>query len=55
VLAFKAIALEEKGDTEAVRELYDFDRMLRPIRPSCPDGFADMTQFNRALVEHVYE
>jgi len=36
-----------------VRELYDFDRMLRPVQPSCPDGFADMAQFNLALVEHV--
>jgi uncharacterized protein (TIGR02466 family) len=36
-----------------VRELYDFDRLLRPLRPPCPDGFADMAGFNRALVEHV--
>ncbi|MBL6959000.1 MAG: tetratricopeptide repeat protein [Rhodospirillales bacterium] len=53
VLAFKAIALEEKGDRGAVRELYDFDRLLRPVHQSAPDGFDDMAHFNRALGDHV--
>jgi len=62
ILAYKAIALEERaavgdrggaGDRFAVRELYDFDRLLRLVRPPAPDGFADMAQFNRALGEHV--
>lgn len=53
VLAFKAIALEELGDKDGVRELYDFDRLLRPVKLSPPDGFADMKAFNGALAEHV--
>jgi len=68
ILAYKAIALEERSalsdrgavsdrgvasDRGAVRELYDFDRLLRLVRPPAPDGFADMAHFNRALGEHV--
>ena len=53
VLAFKAIALGERGRMDDVRALYDFDRLLRPARLSAPEGFADMADFNRALSEHV--
>ena len=53
ILAFKAIALEELGDQDGVRELYDFDRLIRPVTLSPPDGFADIKAFNGALAEHV--
>ncbi|MCZ6515514.1 MAG: putative 2OG-Fe(II) oxygenase, partial [Acidobacteria bacterium] len=53
VPAFKAIALLERGRTDDVRTLYDFDRLLRPARLSAPEGFTDMADFNRALSEHV--
>ena len=53
MLAFKAIALEEKGNREEVRKLYNFDRLLRPVHQTSPDGFDDMANFNRALGDHV--
>jgi len=59
ILAFKTIALSQRSSfdkastLDEVRELYDFDRLLRPARPACPDGFADMADFNRALGNHV--
>ncbi len=63
MLAFKAIVLEELGDREGVRELYDFDRLLRPVRHSAPPsshpsghgGFADMEAFNKAVSDHVLD
>ena len=57
MLAFKAIVLEELGRREGVRELYDFDRLLRPVRHSAPPSghgdFADMAAFNKAVSDHV--
>lgn len=57
VLAFKAIALEELGQKDGVRGLYEFDRLLRsvpPPEPSMgPEGFADMVIFNAALSDHL--
>lgn len=52
-LAFQAIALNEAGDDDAVRKLYDFNRLLRPAEISPPDGFASVTDFNAALAQHV--
>ncbi len=56
MLAFKAIALEEQGAAggrDAVRDLYDFDRFLRPVQQTAPDGFHNLADFNRALGGHV--
>jgi tetratricopeptide (TPR) repeat protein len=57
ILAFKAIVLEELGRRDDVRELYDFDRLLRPVLhsepPSGHEGFADMAAFNKAVSDHV--
>ncbi|MBT3306326.1 MAG: tetratricopeptide repeat protein [Alphaproteobacteria bacterium] len=59
ILAFKSIALTERSSVDnsfsldEAHALYDFDRLLRPVRPACPEGFADMAEFNRALSTHV--
>jgi len=53
MLAFKAIVCEELGRKDDVRELYDFDRLIRPVEISAPDGFDDMAAFNEALSQHV--
>ncbi len=55
MLAFKAIVLEELGRRHDVRELYDFDRLLRPVRHSAPEGFADMEAFNKAVSDHILD
>ncbi len=55
MLAFKAIVLEELGRREGVRELYDFDRLLRPISHSAPQGFAGMAAFNKAVSDHILD
>ncbi|MDA1091190.1 MAG: tetratricopeptide repeat protein [Proteobacteria bacterium] len=53
MLAFKAIALEEAGQKDAVRALYDFDRLLVPVHPPVPEGFPDLAAFNTALGDHL--
>jgi len=52
-LSTKAIALHEVGDAKAARELVDFDRFIRPVRLSVPEGFDSMKAFNAALTDHV--
>lgn len=53
VLAFKAIALQELDRIDDVRALLDFDRLLRPVTLSAPEGFTDIADFNAALSQHV--
>ena len=53
MLAFKAIALDELGQRDAVRFLVDFDRFIRPVRFTAPAGFASVADFNAALARHV--
>lgn len=52
-LSTKAIALHEIGDDKAARELIDFDRFIRPVRLSAPEGFDSVKTFNAALTDHV--
>lgn len=53
VLALKAMALDESGDHDAVRELVNFDRFIRSTRFQAPAGFTTMEEFNQALVDHL--
>ena len=53
LLAFKAIVLDELGEHQSVRNLVDFDRLIRPTRFTAATGFATMAAFNAALAEHV--
>ena len=53
LLAFKAIALGELGASERARELMDFDRFVRPVQITPPQGFTGLEAFNNALCEHV--
>ncbi len=52
-LAFKSVALGALGKGEALRLLCDFERLVQQVRPHAPNGFADLDQFNAALVQHV--
>jgi uncharacterized protein (TIGR02466 family) len=52
-LAFKSVALGELGERTALRSLLDFDRLIAHVRISTPPGFADVAEFNRALIKHV--
>lgn len=52
-LAFKAVALGALGKSEALRTLCDFELLVHQVRPPAPRGFADLDQFNAALVQHV--
>ena len=53
LLAWKALVLQELGAREAARGLVDFDRFIRPVRVEAPTPFANLEDFNRALVDHV--
>lgn len=52
-LAFKAVGLGALGRGQALRSLYDFERLIRQVRVRAPRGFADLDQFNTALAQHV--
>ena len=52
-LAFQAIALNEAGDRAGAARLLDFERLLKPIEISPPEGFASVTDFNAALARHL--
>ncbi len=54
-LAFKAAALWENGNDDAARALVDMDRLLAVTDISPPSGFASLSDFNAALVQHVLE
>lgn len=53
VLGFKAVALCELGNREAVNYLLDFDRFMEPVRLETPAGYASLADFNVALAHHV--
>ncbi len=53
VLAAKSVALNECGDTDAVKYLVDLDRFVTPIRHERAPGFKNVEAFNAAMVEHV--
>ncbi len=53
ILASKAIALGECGNTDAVAALVDFDRFVWPEYQDKSEGFADLAAFNKALHEHM--
>ena len=52
-LALKAIALDETGQRAKVRELVDFERLIRCERLNPPADFASMDELNRALADHI--
>ncbi len=53
MLAFKAAALNEAKDTEGLRHLADFARVVRPMQIAPPDGYSDIAAFNTALSDFV--
>jgi tetratricopeptide (TPR) repeat protein len=55
LLAFKAVALKDLGKDDEVRLLNDFERFVRPVKITPPDGYANLEDFNEALCRHVLE
>ena len=53
VLAFKTVALNELGDPEATRFLLDFERFIRRVQITVPQGYASLKDFNTALAHYV--
>ena len=53
LLAFRAIALSDLGESEQVRELMDFGRFVHPVRVAPPEGYDGLEAFNDALCAHV--
>lgn len=53
VLAAKSVALNECGETDALRALVDLDRFVMPIRHERAPGFKSIDAFNAALAEHA--
>ena len=51
-LAQKSVALQELRRDDELVELVDLERFVRLGRIQVPDPYADLTDFNRALVEH---
>jgi tetratricopeptide (TPR) repeat protein len=52
-LALKAIALDEVGQRERVRNLVNFDHLLRPKRLEPPAEFCGMAELNGALADWI--
>lgn len=52
-MAFRAAALNDLGDHDELRTVHNFDKLIRPRVIDVPDGYADLSAFNAALVEHV--
>ncbi|MCZ6724586.1 MAG: tetratricopeptide repeat protein [Gammaproteobacteria bacterium] len=52
-LAFKAIAATEVGDPDSAASILSMDRIIRKKDFDAPAGFADLAEFNKALVKHV--
>jgi len=52
-LSFNAIAASETGDPETAAWILSMDDLVRPRDFSAPSGFANLGDFNRALVDHV--
>ncbi len=53
LLAFKAVVLNERDDSAAAGAIIDFERLLRPVRFSKAQDFADIAALNQALARHV--
>lgn len=53
VLAAKSVALNECGQTVAVKQLVDLDRYVTPLRHERAPSFKTIDAFNAAMVEHV--
>ena len=53
--AHRAIAMTELGDHAGLKNLFDFDRLVRPAHIGDAHGFASLADFNRALAAHVVE
>jgi uncharacterized protein (TIGR02466 family) len=53
LLAFRAMALCDLGETKVAEKLMDFDRLVKPVTIQPPSGYSDMEAFNAALVDHV--
>jgi tetratricopeptide (TPR) repeat protein len=54
-LAYKAMALQALGREEEARELYDYERMIRPAHLKPPARFANLDEFNEVLAKAVRE
>ena len=52
MLAYRAIVLTDMGRA-AEAEGYLPPNLIMGHRPLCPDGFASMAEFNRAMVRHI--
>ena len=53
VLATRSVALNEAGDTDSLRALVDFDRLLQRIRIDPNPEFDGLAGFNDALARHI--
>lgn len=52
-LGFKSVALTELGHREALHALVDFDTLIARQHIQAPAGFANLAEFNDALITHV--
>ena len=52
-LTFMSIALDRLGDREGAARIVDFDRLIQSRRLTAPAGYEDISEFNRALADHV--
>jgi tetratricopeptide (TPR) repeat protein len=52
-LAFQAVAATEVGDPDTAASILSMDRIIRKKDFDPPDGFVDMSEFNKALAVHV--
>ena len=53
LLAAKAIVRNEMGDEAAVRQIIDYQRLVRSVRLTTPPGYQSLAAFNCAVAEHV--
>ena len=54
-LGLKSVVLCDLGKAEEARRLVDYDRFLRLVNVSPPEAYADLSDFNGALVRHIME
>lgn len=52
-LALRGHALQEAGQEDEARKLFDFEFLVKPYEVSGGDEFGDITAFNNALEKHV--
>ena len=53
VVACKAIALQELGESAEARRIMDFERFVRPIDVPVPDGYENIAAFNAAIEAEI--